>query len=85
MTGKLNLRAEGASIRRGAVAATLLLCLLAGRAVAAPSVASIESAYADLTDAYGALGLIDSGFAATYGGRSVAKSGRVHSKRSAPQ
>jgi Peptidase family M3 len=49
--------------------ATLLLCLLVGRAAAAPSVASIESAYADLTDAYGALGLIDSGFAATYGGK----------------
>jgi hypothetical protein len=49
--------------------ATLLLCLLVSRAAAAPSVASIESAYADLTDAYGALGLIDSGFAATYGGK----------------
>src|SRR5262245_101986 len=50
--------------------ATLLLCLLVGRAAAAPSVASIESAYADLTNAYGALGLIDSGFAPTHAGRS---------------
>lgn len=52
------------------ISALLGLCLSAcGAPAATPSIDSIESAYADLTDAHGALGLIDSGFTTMYAGK----------------
>ena len=46
-----------------------LACLVAISASAAPSVDSVERAYADMNDAHGAVGLIDSGVASSYLGR----------------
>lgn len=51
-------------------AALLTVCFVSPTIVADPKdLAGIESAYAELNDAHGARGLIDSGFAATYAGR----------------
>lgn len=55
------------------VACLIVACVVANAAFAAPSrlkkLADVENAYVDLTDAYGAIALIDSGLNTAYGGR----------------
>ena len=53
----------------GLIAAGLLGVALAAPAGAGEDLARIEQAYADMNDALGAVTLIDSGYAATHGGR----------------
>jgi Peptidase family M3 len=61
------------SRRHAPLAGAMALCLLAGTSVVqardAAELARIEAAYADMNDATGAIGLIDSGYTASYGGR----------------
>lgn len=56
-----------------AVCMVVVACMATNTAFAGPSaieaLASIETAYADLNDAYGAIALIDSGLSTTYAGR----------------
>ena len=55
--------------RVGVTLAALLATTLAARADERGELARIEAAYADMNDALGAVGLIDSGYAASYDGR----------------
>ena len=55
--------------RVGVILAALLATTLAARADERGELARIEAAYADMNDALGAVGLIDSGYAASYDGR----------------
>jgi len=55
--------------RVGVILAALLATTLAAQADERGELARIEAAYADMNDALGAVGLIDSGYAASYDGR----------------
>ncbi|MGH8179292.1 MAG: hypothetical protein ACREV5_23795 [Steroidobacter sp.] len=58
-----------ATVRRWRLALLAASFLSAAAVADTPPLAQIESAYAELNDAYGALGLIESGFNTTYAGK----------------